>query len=482
MEISDTKIILLSPPKNVENEHQIVVHLFEVGLQYFHLRKPDFSDIEYAQYLAEIPTKYWNQIVLHHHHYLAEQLSLGGVHLTEHNRKSVELSALQEKISDYQNNHLSVSAAIHDLKDLDILGQWCDYVLVSPVFDSISKSAYKANPNLDIKLYQGTIKSKLFALGGIKAENVIIASRKGFEGIAALGYVWEKPDEAINRYKTLEKEFNSTVKGIKSSTKPLQQIENELDQPKISLPNARPFVLTFAGHDPSAGAGLTADLKTFEQNEVYGLSVCTALTVQTDIQFEKTNWVDLSLIVNQAITIKNRFPLKAIKIGLIENLEVLEFITSPMFREFSIVFDPILRASAGFEFHSDLELKRLYDYLKHITLITPNREEILRLVPNTTAEKAAQFLSQYCAVLLKGGHYEDRLGEDELWKDGKKIATFEAQQIAKSGKHGSGCVLSAAITSNLAKGQDLIDACRTAKIYIERFLNSNNSLLGYHEE
>lgn len=482
MQIKNTSILLLSSPVNIENEHQIVVQLFETGLPCFHLRKPNFSDIEYAQYLAKIPTKYWNRMVLHHHYHLAEQLSLGGVHLTEQSRKNLELSTLQKKILEYQDHHLSVSAAVHDLKDLEVLGKWCDYVLVSPVFNSISKSDYKANPDLEVKPYRGKFRSKLFALGGINAENVIVAAEKGFEGIAALGYVWKNPDEAVDRYKELAKKVNSKRKDLKKGAKSLlEQIESDLKQTNAPLSNARSFVLTFAGHDPSAGAGLTADLKTFEQNEVYGLSICTALTVQTDIHFEKINWVNLSSIFDQVLLVRNRFPLKAIKIGLIENLEVLEFITSPMFREFPIVFDPVLKASAGFEFHNDLELEKLYGYLKHLTLITPNREEMLRLVPNVTIEEAAQQLSQYCAVLLKGGHHQERLGEDELWQNGEKIATFKARQIAKTGKHGSGCVLSAAIAANLAKGQNLVDACQSAKEYTEQFLNSNDSLLGYHK-
>ncbi|MEM8525365.1 MAG: bifunctional hydroxymethylpyrimidine kinase/phosphomethylpyrimidine kinase [Bacteroidota bacterium] len=458
-----SQIIVLSPPQNVENEYQIIVELFEAGLQCFHLRKPDFSDIEYAQYLAEIPIEYWDRIILHHHYHLAEQLSLGGVHLTEHSRKDLDSDSLQKKITSYKNAHLKVSAAIHDLKDLSLLGQWCDYVLISPVFDSISKADYKANTDLKVSNYQGKIKAKLFALGGIKAENVQLALEKNFDGVAVLGYIWGSPSDVVNRYNEIT-----------------ERLSNRSVPPRLPILDTRPFVLTFAGHDPSSGAGLNADLKTFEQNEVYGLSICTALTVQTDVSFEKTNWVELSLILDQAIAIKNRFPLKAIKIGLIENLEVLDLITSPMFREFPIVFDPILRASAGFEFHNDLELKKLYQYLKHLILITPNREEILQLVPNATAKSAAQFLSQHCAVLLKGGHHEERLGEDELWQNGKKIATFEAQNISKAGKHGSGCVLSAAITANLAKGRSLVEACRSAKVYTEQFLNSNEGLLGYH--
>lgn len=242
------------------------------------------------------------------------------------------------------------------------------------------------------------------------------------------------------------------------------------------MASERPFVLSIAGHDPSAGAGLTADLKTFEQHQVYGLSVCTALTVQHDTAFASVNWVSEQLILQQLTILTQRFEIVALKIGLLPNWNLLQsiFIQLP---NCPIVFDPILKASAGFVFHTDTNLQAL---LRNITLLTPNREEIQQLLPNKTPEQAAQQLSQYCAILLKGGHDDNRLGYDQLWENGELTHTFPPTIIATSGKHGSGCILSAAITVQIAKGKSLAVACELGKRYLEQRLNSNDTLLAYH--
>ncbi len=100
-------------------------------------------------------------------------------------------------------------------------------------------------------------------------------------------------------------------------------------------------------------------------------------------------------------------------------------------------------------------------------------------MPHKTPEQAAAMLSQYCPTLLKGGHHARRIGEDELWQDGQLIATFPAQNVALHVKHGSGCVLSSAISAQLAKGNELITTCQERKAYVEAFLNSNETNLGY---
>lgn len=448
-------IILLSPPQNVDGELEQLIQLFEAGLQRFHLRKPNFSDIDLAQYLAQIPSNYWSRIILHQHYHLAVQLGLGGIHLTERSRKDRSLQELIQLISDFKAEGLAVSAAIHTLDDLSILGNLCDYVLISPVFDSISKSEYKANPHLNVNSWKSKVSAKLIALGGIQPDTFPVVKAKGFDGVAVLGYIWQQPNLALEKYNTLlETPFETLDK-----TKP-----------------TRPFVLTIAGHDPSAGAGLTADIKAFEQNEVYGLSVCTALTVQDDQSFTAVEWMDQSIIIQQIDILKQRFDIRVVKIGLIENWQVLEKVVA-LFGHTLIIFDPILKASAGFEFHKGFPV---LDLLKKIHLITPNQEEILKILPASSAQESAQQLSQYCAVLLKGGHSKEQFAKDQLWQQGALIATFSPNQIAKSGKHGSGCVLSAAIAAQLARGEDIKTACQLGKQYVERFLNSNETLLGYH--
>jgi len=245
----------------------------------------------------------------------------------------------------------------------------------------------------------------------------------------------------------------------------------------------RPYVLTIAGFDPSAGAGVLADVKTFENNETYGMGVVSALTYQNDIAFEKVEWMSLSQIIEQVEVLQKRFTFEYIKIGLIQNLETLNQLISYLTSHIShlkIIWDPILKASAGFEFHKNVNGKLLEDICKQLYLITPNIPEALQLGGYHTAEQNVVYLSKFCNVYLKGGHDEENTGRDILYLKDNAQLVFEALQKNLKPKHGSGCVLSSAITANLAKGKSLENACSEAKKYVSAFLASNDSLLGYH--
>lgn len=245
----------------------------------------------------------------------------------------------------------------------------------------------------------------------------------------------------------------------------------------------RPYVISIAGFDPSAGAGVLADVKCFEQHQVYGFGVCSALTVQTDDAFLQNSWLSAEQIIDQLAPLLTRFKIEACKIGLIQSIsvlqEVVEFLRSRA-AAVKIVTDPVLKASAGYEFHDwQDEILKLAPVLRQIDLITPNYHEMLSLSSNEDVMINARRWAQYCPVLLKGGHNHLSPGTDYLFVqdniDELKPGTGKIYQ-----KHGSGCVLSAAITANLASDHTLRDACKYAKVYIEKFLNSNTTRLGYH--
>jgi hydroxymethylpyrimidine/phosphomethylpyrimidine kinase len=243
----------------------------------------------------------------------------------------------------------------------------------------------------------------------------------------------------------------------------------------------RPFLLSIAGFDPSGGAGILADIKTFENNKVYGLGVCSALTFQNDQEFEGVKWVEKEEILRQAEVLLKRFPVAWVKIGLIENFDVLQEIVTYLKNhnpDVKIIWDPILRASAGFAFHKDIDTDALHEICSNLLLITPNLEEMSKMIPDKSPEDGARALSQYSAVLLKGGHRSDNKATDILFVNGEETR-FEHDKLNAS-KHGTGCVLSSAILTNLAKGYDLEDACKEGKEYVTDFLKSHNSLLGYH--
>lgn len=250
----------------------------------------------------------------------------------------------------------------------------------------------------------------------------------------------------------------------------------------------RPYVLTIAGFDPSAGAGVLADIKTFETNKVYGLGVPSALTFQNDIEFKDVEWIALDKIISQIEFLQKRFQFEYIKIGLIENLEVLVqlisyFKTNPKSKILNpkFIWDPILKASAGYGFHNGFDKELLQKICKEIYLITPNVPEALILGPSDDAIKNAEHLQQFCNVYLKGGHAIDKKGKDYLFTKEGKLFSYNPKIKEVFPKHGSGCVLSSTITSNLAKGLKLHAACLRAKEYTSNFLISNKTLLGYHK-
>ncbi len=246
----------------------------------------------------------------------------------------------------------------------------------------------------------------------------------------------------------------------------------------------RPYVLSIAGHDPSAGAGLLADIKTFEAQQCYGLSVCTAITYQNDEDFEGLDWIDTSSIWKQLEILLKKFDIKAVKIGILESFSFLDDLVSYLKRELPktpIVLDPVLRASAGFTFHKEVNVMLLERLAEHIDLITPNWSELQYLYPSENIDIALERLGKHTAVLLKGGHCPDpkRKGEDLLYVNGRK-ELFTAKRNLDTPKHGSGCVLSAAIAAQLALGKALPEACGNAKEYTFRLLDSNRGALGFH--
>lgn len=244
----------------------------------------------------------------------------------------------------------------------------------------------------------------------------------------------------------------------------------------------RPYVLSLAGLDPSGGAGLLADIKTFEVQRLCGLGVCTALTVQTADHFYDVQWVPAAQIIAQLKPLLSSYPVAYCKIGLVEHVAVLQQLLetlhalSPGIR---VILDPVLSASAGYTFHNTTVVRAWQSILPMIYLLTPNYNEAMLLSGLATGEAAAIYLSQYCAVLLKGGHRPLLPGWDTLYQPSGTLEFAPAEGRIYP-KHGSGCVLSAAITSRLAHGIALEEACREGKYYTAQFLSSHPSLTGYH--
>jgi len=241
----------------------------------------------------------------------------------------------------------------------------------------------------------------------------------------------------------------------------------------------RPYCLSVAGFDPTAGAGVLADIKMVEMLDVYGMGIITSNTLQTDSLFIQVDWVDVEIIKKQLETLLKTYDFKAMKIGLVQSFEVLSqiiLVAKDINPNLKIVWDPILNSSSGFNFHTkdSLELEFLE---QNCTLITPNWSEFETLWGADT--DIFKERNPKAAILIKGGHRKEKAGCDLLFENGN-YTEIPGNSFHGKSKHGTGCVLSAAITANLANGKSLIESSTQAKRYVEDFILSNDLNLGYH--
>lgn len=231
-------------------------------------------------------------------------------------------------------------------------------------------------------------------------------------------------------------------------------------------------VATVAGHDPSGGAGFVADCKVFEQLGVQGYSVCTALTVQSSSQFISTGWQSWEQIQSQLEAIVLDGPIHFWKIGLVQNASTLNNVVQ-WIRKHSpsafILWDPILKASAGFSFHDECAKSSFQDICANLSLITPNAEEA-HWLGNTS-------LSILC--LVKGGHKSGDESTDVLYQGSKPLLQVSLPRIFGANKHGTGCILSASIVGHLALGHPLAKALLHSRLFLQKYLKQESGLLGF---
>ena len=233
--------------------------------------------------------------------------------------------------------------------------------------------------------------------------------------------------------------------------------------------------LTIAGSDSSGGAGIQADLKTMLANHVYGMSAITALTAQNTTGVTDIMEVTPEFLAEQLDSIFTDIRPDAVKTGMVSSSQLIEIIADKL-REYeavNIVVDPVMVATSGAKLICDDAMETLKKKLLTLaTVITPNipEGEVLAGMKITSKEDmvtAAEKISNTygCSILLKGGHSLND-ANDLLVEPGKEPVWFVGRRIANTNTHGTGCTLSSAIASNLAKGKSLEEAVKGAKNYI----------------
>jgi hydroxymethylpyrimidine/phosphomethylpyrimidine kinase len=235
----------------------------------------------------------------------------------------------------------------------------------------------------------------------------------------------------------------------------------------------RPVALTIAGSDPSGGAGIQADLKTFHQFGVYGEAVITLVTVQNTVRVSRVEILPEDLTLEQIAAVVEDIPPAAAKTGALGSPEMVRAVAraAASFR-FPLVVDPVMVSKHG----APLGGGAWEELLPYAALVTPNLPEAEALTGESDMRRAAERLVAMGAraALIKGGHrHGDAL--DVLY-DGARFAEFPAPRIDTRHTHGTGCTYSAAITACLALGMPLADAVARAKRFIDAAIRTNPGL------
>lgn len=250
--------------------------------------------------------------------------------------------------------------------------------------------------------------------------------------------------------------------------------------------------LTIAGLDPSGGAGVIADIKTFTAFDCFASAAVTSITYQNTTGVFGAEAQTAETVRQQAQPIFDDYTVAAVKSGMLPTREVIKAVAELIERNkvLNFVVDPVVRSTSGFDLIDDAALRALIERLFPIaSVITPNIPEAER-ISGVAIENyddicsAAEVMMQLGAgnVLIKGGHGTggEGLATDYLFNsDG--VVEFSSPYIETKGTHGTGCVLSAAIAGGLANGNSLKDAVDAAKAFVSKALETANGLgHGFH--
>ncbi|WP_340012465.1 bifunctional hydroxymethylpyrimidine kinase/phosphomethylpyrimidine kinase [Paenibacillus sp. FSL H7-0690] len=235
--------------------------------------------------------------------------------------------------------------------------------------------------------------------------------------------------------------------------------------------------LTIAGSDSGGGAGIQADLKTFQELSVYGMSVLTAVTAQNTLGVQGVYPVTLDAIIQQLDSIGLDLQPDAVKTGMLFNSDIIRIVADKIkyYGWSNLVIDPVMVAKGGSTLLLQEAVQSLISHLLPLALLTtpniPEAEMITKMTISTIEErkKAAKIIhgmgSKY--VVLKGGHDTSTTAVTDLLFDGHEYTLLESSRIQTRHTHGTGCTYSAAVTAELAKGKSVAEAIQTAKAFIQ---------------
>lgn len=238
--------------------------------------------------------------------------------------------------------------------------------------------------------------------------------------------------------------------------------------------------LTIAGSDSGGGAGIQADIKTFQELGVFGMSAITAVTAQNTLGVHGVYPLPIEAVIEQMDAVGSDIGVDAVKTGMLFSAELIEAIATKIeqWNWTQLVIDPVMIAKGGATLLQDEAVEAVKQRLLPLAaLVTPNLPEAevltgMDLATNEARKEAAKKLHAMGArhVIIKGGHASDASAPDQvvdLLYDGQTFTEFTGRRIDTNNTHGTGCTFAAAITASLAKGESMEEATRTAKAFIQ---------------
>ncbi|HRI02877.1 MAG TPA: bifunctional hydroxymethylpyrimidine kinase/phosphomethylpyrimidine kinase [Pyrinomonadaceae bacterium] len=252
----------------------------------------------------------------------------------------------------------------------------------------------------------------------------------------------------------------------------------------------QPICLTIAGLDPSGGAGIVADIKTFSRFGCFAAAAISSVTFQNTVGVFGAEHQTADSVRKQVEAVLDDYDVAAVKTGMLPTREIIETVAEIIAERklTNVVVDPVVRSTSGYDLIDDAALTALIERLfPFATVVTPNLQEAERIArcsiqsPESIGHAAMLIRERgAAAVLMKGGHtFENGSGgvEEKGSKDtprtakdflyiGEKLTIFEAEFIETTATHGTGCTLAAAIAANLALGRDLSEAVSIAKAFV----------------
>ncbi len=423
------------------------------GISLLQLREKEKTTKEYielASKVHKIARKYNVPLIIDDRADVAFAVDAEGVHLGQGDMPVSQARKLLGK-----NKIIGATAkTVEQAKKALVDG--ADYLGVGALYPTTTKVKTVITSVETLKEICNVVSIPVFAIGGLNADNMGILKGVGVSGVCAVSAIMKSvnPQKAVEE---LNKKFRSLFISSKLKT-----------------------ALTVAGSDCSGGAGIQADIKTMTANGVYAMSAITALTAQNTTGVLSVSEVSPEFLREQLDMIFSDIIPDAVKTGMVSSSELIEVIAERLkfYGAKNLVVDPVMVATSGADLMKNEALSTMKELLLPMaSIITPNipEAEILADIKikneSDMIYAATKMNGKYgCAVLIKGGHCLS--GANDLLCYNGKTEWFFGERIDNPNTHGTGCTLSSAIASNLAKGYDIKASVRMAKEYLTEALSA----------